>query len=494
VRRVVLAACLALLAPLAAEAKPELARAEIDSLRTRIRGWLATEHVPSVAIAVTQHGRVVWEEGFGLADVARRVPAGPATRYSLASVTKPITATALMTLVERGQVDLDRPANTYLGTPGIVGLAGSADSATVRTLLNHTSGLPNHARFWFAGDTTRADMDEVIRRYAITVYPPGTVYNYSNLGFGLVQRILERVSGRAFGDYLRDAVFRPLGMKGAVVSTGADLADAAVRYGKDGQALPPYDTDHAGASGVYASVHDLARFAMFHLGDRLRDQQSILSARSRDAMHRVETPGDTTQGYGLGWEIDRVDGRSVLVHLGGMPGVEAEIRLDPRNDVAIVVLSNSENDVVGRIVAAIDEAIVPPPPPAPPDTAAGRPETFEAPASLVGEWSGSIRTWDGQKVPLVVRVKPDDVHVRFGPPGTFSTVLNAARFIPGNSILFGAFTGTIPTADARRSPHYVVLALWYDGTRLRGWAAATSTDPANPYALSSYAELTRKER
>jgi CubicO group peptidase (beta-lactamase class C family) len=120
-------------------------------LGATIRRLLDSARVASVAVAVARDGVVLWEEGFGHADLARRIPATPSTLYSVASISKPITATAVMQLVERGRVDLDRPIDGYLGAMRVTGLAGDASGVTVRRVLSHTAGLPLHYRFFYAG-------------------------------------------------------------------------------------------------------------------------------------------------------------------------------------------------------------------------------------------------------------------------------------------------------------------------------------------------------
>ena len=100
----------------------------------------------SLAVTVAQEGKILWEEGFGWANREKRVAANHHTIYSLASITKPITATGLMILKEQGKIDLDAPINSYLGEAKLKSWIGNADDATVRTIANHTSGLPLHCQ------------------------------------------------------------------------------------------------------------------------------------------------------------------------------------------------------------------------------------------------------------------------------------------------------------------------------------------------------------
>src|SRR5207248_664015 len=128
---------------------------------------LIEDGAPSLAVAVARDGEIVWEEGFGWADRAARIPADAHTPYSLASISKPVTATAMMVLVERGKVDLDQPVESYLRGCHLNARAGSAEEATVRRVANHTAGLPLHYQFFYEDEPyLRPAMAETMRRYA----------------------------------------------------------------------------------------------------------------------------------------------------------------------------------------------------------------------------------------------------------------------------------------------------------------------------------------
>jgi len=158
---------------------------QFEPVRKLVLDKMNKEGLPSMAVAVARDGRIIWEEAWGTANIEKQVPATPQTMYSLASTTKPITATALMILVERGLVDLDKPANLYLGEGKLSGIR--PEEATVRRLLRHTAGLPLHWNLIFADETyRRLEMDETIRRYGVLVAPPGEGFSYSNLGYGVL--------------------------------------------------------------------------------------------------------------------------------------------------------------------------------------------------------------------------------------------------------------------------------------------------------------------
>ncbi len=472
------------------------AQDRFEGVRTLIRQALEEHGLPSVSVAVAKDGRIVWEEAFGWADRERMIEPTPHTLYSLASISKPMTATGIMKLVEQGKVDLDRPANDYLGTGRLTGLADDAAGATVRRVLSHTAGLPLHYQFFYAnGGYVRPSMDETIARYALVLNLPGQIYQYSNLGYGILDHIIARASGQSYEDFMRTEVFLPLGMTRTSVHVGPGLEPfAAVRYDRQQRPIPFYDFDHPGGSAVYSSAHDLIRFGMFHLKNRLPEQRRILADSTIDAMQRIATPGSTTSGYGLGWAITEDDhGYRRVSHTGGMPGVNTALYLYPAENVAIVAMTNTSHAAIYRIAEEIAAVMLPryagvraerQTRPVPPPT----PVNFPAP-ELQGAWTGTLRTYEGE-LPLALLFQPDgDVHVRLG--DQLRTLLNGVSYREDN--LIGRFAGTIPTEEQRRHPHSILLNLRLQGGSLSGQATAQTTNEPIHFALTSYVTLTKVE-
>lgn len=463
-----------------------------EPIRTKIQEAVAQGTVPSIAVAVAQHGKILWEEGFGLANKETNLRATAETPYSLASISKPFTATGVMELVEAGKIGLDHPANDYLGAAKITGLAGDASGATVRRVMSHTAGLPLHYQFFYAGDAyQRVNMDTAIARYAIIVNPPGKVFEYSNLDYGVLDYIISRVSGEPYETYMQEHVFQPLGLAHTFIGTGAGHPEAAVRYDSAGKPIPFYDFDHRGGSAVWASAHDLVRFGMFHLKDHLEDEKPILTDSTMDEMHRLATPPDAEFGYGLGWIVTPDDNGYLRVgHTGGMPGVATWLSLYPTEDLAIVVLENVSSPFGAVVVSDIAEAMLGPKYAEGREAARVQREAASkaAPtppaAGLLGEWQGTVRTYEGT-TSLSLTIKPDgDVHVRLG--DALPTLLSHLTF--GKADLEGYFPGHIPTADAQRHPA-VLLNLHLRGDKLAGEATAMSDTLG---AITSYVEMTRK--
>ncbi|MEO8453002.1 MAG: serine hydrolase domain-containing protein [Gemmatimonadota bacterium] len=341
---------------------PSSASAQFDAVKASIQRKLTEDGVPSLAVAVARNGKIVWEAAYGWADREKRIPATEHTMYSLASISKPITATGLMVLVERGQVDLDRPVNDYLGTAKLNGHAFDASKATVRLVAAHRAGLPLHYQFFYEDEPfKRPAMDETIRRYGNLVTPPGERYQYSNLGFGIIDYVVSRVSGTSYPEFMRREVFMPLGLTHTSVDIGPGLeAFAATRYAADGTPIPFYDFDHPGASAVFSSAHDLVRFGMFHLKDKLPEQKAILTAASIDAMHVAVGSTGARSGYGIGWEHTvNEKGLEILSHDGGMGGVSTTLTLLPQLDAVVVVLANSSSGAPSAISEEIVAVLAP---------------------------------------------------------------------------------------------------------------------------------------
>lgn len=471
-----------------------------DDLRRRIPEMLVEEQVPSVAVAVARDGQILWEQGFGWADRENRIPADEHTMYSLASITKPITATGLMVLAERKAVDLDRPANDYLGQAKLTAFVGQAGDATLRRLANHTAGLPLHYHFFYVDEPhRRPPMDDSIRRYGILVNAPGETYRYANLGYGVLDYVITRASGKAYAQFMREEVFLPLGMTHTSIDVGPGLERfAAVRYDTEQKPLPFYDFDHPGASAAFSSAHDLFRFGMFHLKQRLPEQKAILSDAAVEEMQRATADVGNGTSYGVGWSLNPVDYCvPVVSHGGGMGGVRTTLVLVPTAGLAVTILSNSANELPLRLAKEIvallaPKSVEPLPAAAPtssPTASSPAPTTFAPGPELRGRWEGHVPTPD-QRLPITLEVQEDgDIHVQLA--GQLQTLLSEVRFQDG--YLMGVFDGDIGNPDTNRRPYHLHLHVKLRGETLNGSLTAISLPaPRLGNALSHWIELQRR--
>lgn len=478
---------------------PAVAADRFEAVRKYIRAELLEQSVPSIAVAVTKDGKIIWEEAFGWADREKRIPANEHTLYSLASVSKPITATGIMTLVQAGKVDLDKPANDYLGNAKLLARVGDARQATVRRLANHTSGLPLHFQDYFADQPARRpSMDVTILRYGNLVRAPGERTQYSNIGFGVLDYIIERVSGASYEQFMREQVFLPLGMTHTSVSVGPGLADyVATRYDRAGLPLPSSESDARGAGAVFSSAHDLARFALFHLKTHLPDQKAILSDASIDEMQRrtaaknVYGIKNDRRGFGVGFDIDEADERYPIVqHEGGMDGVATQMQLFPRQRLAVVVLSNASTqlpmDVAERVVATLLPGYKPYVPPKP-----AAPVPFAAEPRLLGTWQGVIATY-AKDVPVELQFLANG-EVRATLSDQLPALVDKPHF--EKDVFTGWLSARIETPDTARYSYNIWLDLSLRGDVING-AATAHTDRKGPRmgsALTYWLEAKKQE-
>jgi CubicO group peptidase (beta-lactamase class C family) len=438
-----------------------------------IPGRMASAGVPSVAVAVARHGEVLWGEGFGWADRAREVRSSGETPYPIASITKPITATALMILVERGLVELDRPVNDYLGDAKIRARLGNAEDATVRRVASHTAGLPLHYHFFYLDETwRRPPMDLSISRYGHLVAPPGERFEYSNFGYGILESVVERVSGVAFHEFVGQEIFKPLEMTRSAVGLPAH-ASVAERYDSTGSLLPFCDFDHRGGSAAFSSAMDLLRFGMWHL-DPATARNSPLGIQTTRLMRAPNTASGPAQGYGIGWRtLEDRNGLASAFHDGRMDGVTTRLAIVPAEDAAAVVLTNSNNRLCPELCDTILGAVIPGFRPNVAPRSRRAKKTRPVPSRLkrlVGEWSGSVQTYEDT---LPVKLTIDRRRATtFQLEGQSPAIVEDVSWLGGR--LKGVTRGDIHTGDAGKRPYRLHLDLTLRSGRLCGSITALS--------------------
>lgn len=465
---------------------------QYDAIRKDIEHEIAAGRATGVAVALTHHGKIIWQEGFGWADKARKRRVTPDTSFSLASVTKTFTTTALMTLVAKHRVSLDARANDYLGAAKIRAGVGNPDDVTVRMLAGHSSGLPGTFQmFPVNGPLKQPSMDEVIREYGVLVTPPGERFNYSNVGMGIVAHIVALKSGEDFGRYLRDHVLNPLGLKHSFFDTDLSRrAEMAQRYGDSGAVFPFYVTSTPGTGELYASAHDLARFAMFHLKDHLADQQAILTDAQIDELHQPVIRAIADRSYGIGWMIGHAyDGSTVIYHNGSQAGVATVMMLWPSRDIAVVVLTNHEGD--DALLARVRDATFRTLDPQWQWKSLSPPPTTNLSPSYLGIWHGVAHYMD-QTVPLTLAI--DDKGASLQIHGHKPQPVSGLGIQQG--MMMGKTSGDLgfPVTRAVHA-NQLALRLKLRGSKLEGEIGAEAPIPnaLTPQYLPFWAEFSRSD-
>src|SRR5580692_5994168 len=230
---------------------------KVDALMQAYQG-----EVPGASVLVLKDGEFLIRRAYGLADLAPRTPATPATNYRLASMTKEFTATAVLLLAQERRLSLDDVLTRWLPH-----LPPVADTITIRELLTHTSGVLDYEEL-MAKDTQvplhDTDVLHLLEAQNRTYFPPGSAYRYSDSGYALLALIVARVSGGDFASFLRQRIFLPLGMRNTVAYEAgiSSVADRAYGYSQEGGTWVRTDqsltSSVLGDGGVYSSIEDLA--------------------------------------------------------------------------------------------------------------------------------------------------------------------------------------------------------------------------------------------
>ena len=305
-----------------------------------VKGWMETQHVPGVAIAVIRNGSIVKAQAYGLADVEHRIPARPDTVFKIGSVSKQFIATGIMLLVQDGKVALGDKAGKYLeGTPA------TWDAITVRHLLTHTAGLAREAP-GFDPYKLQPDVDVIRTAYPVPLrFSPGARYEYSNVGYFVLAEIIHKVSGKAWSEFLGERVFTPLGMTATRVTTLAEIVTNRARgYAwRAGRLQNEDDWPAVRPSGAFLStIQDLAKWEAALLGEQ------VLKKTSKTEMWTPVTLNDgRTFPYGFGWQLDdwpagapRPTGIPMIRHGGSMNGFRAGYSRWPSQGLTVIVLTN----------------------------------------------------------------------------------------------------------------------------------------------------------
>lgn len=332
-----LALAAALQAPAPAGSLPAQSARAIEAL---IGARMSQLGVPGLAAAVVLNEQVVWAAPFGMADLENGVSVRTTTSFRLASLSKPITAVAVLQLAERGKIDLDAPVQRYVAS-----FPEKPWPVTVRQLLGHLGGIRHYQEGEFGSTRRYASVTDglAIFRDDPLAHPPGTKFLYTSYGYNLLGAAVEGASGETYLDYVRRNVFEPAGMFGArdddqqaliphraqgyVKTAAGDLRNSALA--DTSNKLP--------GGGLAASAEDVARFAMALTGGLLLDRASVARMLARQA-----TKDGKPVGYGMGFFLTDRSGIREAWHTGGQQRVSNVLYLQPDRHVGVVLLSNLE--------------------------------------------------------------------------------------------------------------------------------------------------------
>jgi CubicO group peptidase (beta-lactamase class C family) len=364
----------ALTAPREAAGSLRLAAA-VDSIA---RHAMADQSIPGLSVAIVKDGRVIVERGWGTTRTGHSKVATAATPYQIASITKQFTAAAVLRLAEQGRVKLSDPVTAYVD-----GLPAAYGAVTLGLLLNHTAGVPNFTEFMhqFRKPIPRAQIVAALADRKL-LFEPGTGFHYSNSGYYLLGLVIERVTGEAYPDHLREQFWGPLGMHDTEYcgTRGGPPLPAGYARNRRGAAVraAPWDPSVLFAAGSLCSTAgDLARWAVA-LGEG-----RVLSPESyREMTSPAPSPDPHLRmSYGYAMMVDTTSAGPYLHHDGAVSGFRAQVAWYPAEHLAVVVLMNQglaapepiERDLTRAVlgVAPREPRLAGPPPATSPRAAAG---------------------------------------------------------------------------------------------------------------------------
>jgi CubicO group peptidase (beta-lactamase class C family) len=287
----------------------------------------------SGAVLVSKDGKTLFSKGYGFANIEHQVPNTPRTKFRLGSITKQFTAMAILILQERGKLKVEDPVGKYID-----GAPKAWEGVTIHHLLTHTGGVPSYTDD--PGYTKKMMMPETVKSMIARFrdkpldFKPGEKFHYSNSGYFLLGAIIEKVSGKTYEAFLKEAIFDPLGMKDTGYDHSATIIPgraSGYTLTKDGLVNAEY-LDMAqpySAGSLYSTVEDLARW------DRALNEGKLISKESYAKMY---TPLKNTYAYG--WIVTTARGRKEIQHGGGINGFVTQILRYPDQKVCVVVLCN----------------------------------------------------------------------------------------------------------------------------------------------------------
>lgn len=340
---------------MATQVFPQQEKKSLDSLFSAVYA----EDNPGVAVAILKNGKVFFEKGYGLAEVDSKRKITLSTNFNIGSLTKQFTAYSTLKLAIEKEFTLDDKIEKFFPDFN----PKSASQVTVRNLLTHTSGIVEHydyvnrslfTEFW------DKDVLNAIQSVDSIYFQAGTGYRYSNAAFCLLSLIIEHASGKTYPEYLRDHIFKPLGMsKSTVIHPDCLIQERAMGYESENGIYKVADAEESlffttmGDGGIYTSVRDYLKWISAILDGKGLDHNLISEAMS--PQFPVDRKRDLS--YGFGWYVAGSEEKRVVYHTGSNGGFRAIVFMKPSEKYAVVVFSNRTGIDLEELVHQINRIL-----------------------------------------------------------------------------------------------------------------------------------------
>lgn len=314
-----------------------------------VKAEMEKQKIPGVALAIVNEGKISYSKGYGFANLEHQVPVKVETIFQSGSVGKQFTSAAIMLLVEDGKINLEDKITKYFkDTPE------TWKNITVRHLLTHTSGMTDYPEpFDYRKDYTEGDLYKMITEIPLG-FQPGEKWSYSNLGYVTLGILIRKVSGKYFGDFLQERVFKPLDMKTARVISEADIVpNRAAGYVlvkgelKNQEWVSP-SLNSTGDGALYLTLGDMAKWDAALYGEKLFKKTSLEQMWSP-----VKLNDGKTHPYGFGWALGKVSGSQTVEHGGAWQGFKTYIARYLDEKTTIIVFANAGHANINRLAQGI---------------------------------------------------------------------------------------------------------------------------------------------
>lgn len=347
----------ALLTMIAAAGVSAQTMADVDNVVQKV---IDSKAIPGAGVAVVRDGKVLFTKGYGVADADAGTPVTVNTGFQIASVTKQFTAAGILLLAEKDKLKLDDPVGNYVSN-----LPAKWNVVTIRQLLNQVSGLPNYTAGGKLVNTKAYTHDEIIDlvRETPMSFEPGTRWEYSNTNYFLLGMVIEKVSGKSYPDFMRDRIFKPLGMDSTLVNTsGLVIKSAAIGYAPDKGKWRKVSDDPSqpyAAGAIVSTPVDMAKWTL------AVTQGKLLKKTSWDeALASGKTSDGKPTNYGFGWSLGKLGDVPYIAHSGGIAGFGAYHVRFPADNLSVVVMTNAggpsaqiANDIAGLYLPNVASAL-----------------------------------------------------------------------------------------------------------------------------------------
>jgi CubicO group peptidase (beta-lactamase class C family) len=309
----------------------------LDNYISKIFRILQIDTMPGAAVLVSQNGDIIYQKGFGYADIEKKIPVTPDTKFKIGSVSKQFTAVAILKLQEEGRIKTEDKLSKYISD------FPRGNEVTIYQLLTHTSGIHDY------NSTPNLDMTKPVTPQALLDiikklpydFNPGERYLYNNSGYFILGYIVAQLSGKTLSEYLNETFFMPLGMNNTgIYENNIALNNQAQGYSMNGEKVKKADFQEmswaSGVGSIYSTTKDLYKW-----NEAIFNGKVLSKATLKTAFTQTILNSGAKVDYGFGWFLITNRGFKFIQHSGGVSGFSAYLERQPENNLTVCVLLNS---------------------------------------------------------------------------------------------------------------------------------------------------------